>query len=494
MHTGYEQFREIKITRSGAIQSPYQTRLNYWRLRMRLILLLADILALLLVGIISFGILSVFKFGPLPYTKASMLFPGLLLLIVGYSFSGLYQITGTNQVEEIRRIFIATIVTVAFGSLISLWAGTPFLFTLVEFFVCGLFVLAFVPASRWLLRAASLKLKLWGEPVAVIGEDSKAQNLMRFLRTNPTIGLNPVLQLSAKFQPVVRKEAGVASTQQPFPNNYAVALDERVQTAIIANTDISEQDVHKLINKQRNHITRVLLVSDYDLQLLTNVVTTGIEDLTTIEVSHQLRDPVFSSVKRVMDVMLVLLVMPIILPLLGLIALLVSLDSPGAVFYRHERIGRGGKSIMVWKIRTMVINADEVLQKYLNQHAELRKEWAESHKLKDDPRVTRIGKFLRKTSLDELPQLYNILRGDMSLVGPRPIVSSEIKFYGNVFGSYKQVRPGLTGLWQISGRNNTNYETRVQLDQHYVKNWSIWLDIYILVRTVFVVLLQEGAY
>lgn len=494
MHIGYEQFREIKITRSAAIQKVSPTQVNFWRLRMRFILFLADLLALLLVGIISYAMLSLLKFEPGSDMQANTFFPSLLLLIVGYSFSGLYQVTGTNQVEEIRRIFIATIVTVTLACMINLWAGTPFIYTLAEFFVCGLPILACVPISRWLLRAISLRLGLWGEPVAVIGEDKKTQNLIRFLRANPTIGLNPVQQLTTRFRPAASRDLGAVSAQRTYSSNRMMLSIERIQTAIIANSNISEQDVHKLIDRQSNQITRVLLVSNLDMQVLNNVVTTGIEDLTTVEVSHQLRDPFFSGAKRAMDVLLVLASLPFVLPLLGLIALLVALDSRGAVFYRHERIGRGGAPIKVWKIRTMVINADEVLQEYLNAHAELKQEWELSQKLKDDPRVTRIGKFLRKTSLDELPQLYNILRGDMSLVGPRPIVNSEVKFYGNVFSSYKQVRPGLTGLWQISGRNNTSYETRVQLDQHYVKNWSIWLDVYILVRTVFVVLVQEGAY
>ena len=142
----------------------------------------------------------------------------------------------------------------------------------------------------------------------------------------------------------------------------------------------------------------------------------------------------------------------------------------------------------------MVENADEILEEYLYQNPDLRVEWTDNHKLKEDPRITRVGNVLRKLSLDELPQLWNIIRGEMSLVGPRPIVNEEKYRYGDIFELYTCVLPGMTGLWQVSGRNNTTYEQRVKLDSYYVKNWSIWLDIYILIKTVWVVLSRDGAY
>jgi lipopolysaccharide/colanic/teichoic acid biosynthesis glycosyltransferase len=142
----------------------------------------------------------------------------------------------------------------------------------------------------------------------------------------------------------------------------------------------------------------------------------------------------------------------------------------------------------------MFQNADVVLEHYLDEHPELQDEWNRDHKLKYDPRVTRIGRFLRKTSLDELPQLWNVIRGDMSLVGPRPIVEAEIEKYGHYYGLYTMVKPGITGLWQVSGRNNTTYDERVQLDAYYVRNWSPWMDLFLLLRTIRIVLFAKGAY
>lgn len=174
--------------------------------------------------------------------------------------------------------------------------------------------------------------------------------------------------------------------------------------------------------------------------------------------------------------------------------ILIKLDSRGPVFYRQVRIGRFGRKFHVYKFRTMVQNADHILQSYLERNPELRAEWLATHKLKQDPRVTRIGSILRKLSLDELPQLWNIIIGDMSLIGPRPIVDAEVEKYGKCFDLYIQVRPGLTGLWQVSGRNDTTYERRVELDEYYILNRSLKLDLQILWKTVFVVLRKDGAY
>jgi Undecaprenyl-phosphate galactose phosphotransferase WbaP len=181
-------------------------------------------------------------------------------------------------------------------------------------------------------------------------------------------------------------------------------------------------------------------------------------------------------------------------PLILFIAAAIKLTSRGPVLFSHERIGRGEEMFRAWKFRSMVSNAQQVLTDYLATHPELLNEWNRDHKLKRDPRVTWIGRILRKTSLDELPQLWNVLVGEMSLVGPRPIVKDEIAKYGDTYADYLRVSPGITGLWQISGRNNTSYTQRLALDEYYVRNWSPWLDLYILFRTIKTVLFCEGAY
>ena len=201
-----------------------------------------------------------------------------------------------------------------------------------------------------------------------------------------------------------------------------------------------------------------------------------------------------SRVARLLDLSLILLAAPYIIIAFFFIATLIKMDSPGPVFYHQTRIGRLGRKFRIYKFRTMVQNADQVLQNYLDNSPELKAEWLATHKLRQDPRVTRLGSLLRKLSLDELPQLWNVIIGDMSLVGPRPIVDAEIEKYGKCFDLYIKVRPGLTGLWQVSGRNDTTYERRVALDEYYIRNRSLKLDLQILWKTVFVVLREEGAY
>jgi Undecaprenyl-phosphate galactose phosphotransferase WbaP len=179
---------------------------------------------------------------------------------------------------------------------------------------------------------------------------------------------------------------------------------------------------------------------------------------------------------------------------MAVIAVLVRLDSPGPIFYGQQRLGQGAQLFTAWKFRSVVTNGDQVLERFFQHYPEARITWDQEHKIKYDPRVTRIGRLLRRTSLDELPQLWNVLRGEMSLVGPRPIVGDEIRHYADKFDLYKRVLPGITGLWQVSGRSDVTYTERVNLDAYYVRNWSVWLDLYIFLRTVWVVLVGDGAY
>ena len=198
--------------------------------------------------------------------------------------------------------------------------------------------------------------------------------------------------------------------------------------------------------------------------------------------------------RRVFDIAVILIASPYILLFFLIISILIVLDSRGGVLYGQTRIGRGGRRFKALKFRTMVLDADQLLQRYLDESPELKAEWAATHKLKRDPRVTRVGALLRKLSLDEMPQFWNILIGDMSLIGPRPIVDAEIEKYGKCFELYIQARPGLTGLWQVSGRSDTSYKQRVELDEYYLLNRTIKLDLQILLKTVYVVLGRKGAY
>ena len=203
--------------------------------------------------------------------------------------------------------------------------------------------------------------------------------------------------------------------------------------------------------------------------------------------------PAEDSAKRLFDLLCGVILLVALAPVLAVIALAVRLGG-GAVFYGHRRIGAHGREFTCWKFRTMVPDAAAKLAEALAADPQARAEWERHFKLKRDPRVTRIGRFLRATSLDELPQLFNILKGEMSLVGPRPIVADEVKRYGAAFHDYVRCRPGITGMWQVSGRTDTDYATRVQLDRHYARSRSLGLDCWILALTTRVVITRQGAY
>jgi len=199
-------------------------------------------------------------------------------------------------------------------------------------------------------------------------------------------------------------------------------------------------------------------------------------------------------IKRCMDVCLVLLALPVLLPLFGVIAVAMTWTTPGPIFFSHRRIRKNGAFFSMWKFRTMCVDSTEVLDDYLKLHPEARAEWYATRKLRVDPRVTAIGSFLRRFSLDELPQVWNVLMGTMSLVGPRPIVAAEVEKYGNSFQCYCRVKPGLTGLWQVSGRSELTYDARVALDCAYVRRWSLAGDVVILMKTFTAVVHQDGAF
>jgi exopolysaccharide production protein ExoY len=197
--------------------------------------------------------------------------------------------------------------------------------------------------------------------------------------------------------------------------------------------------------------------------------------------------------KRSLDIVLALTALVLLSPLMLGVALMIKLTSPGEVFYGHSRIGHGGRTFRCWKFRTMVTDGDRVLEEHLRRFPNERATWLAERKLRDDPRVTPLGAVLRKLSIDELPQLLNILLGQMSIVGPRPVVADELGKYRQSAGHYLRTRPGLTGLWQVSGRNDTSYRERVVLDRVYVRRWSMLLDLWIILRTVPAVLGARGA-
>lgn len=219
-----------------------------------------------------------------------------------------------------------------------------------------------------------------------------------------------------------------------------------------------------------------------------NIETTSLR--TQSDVKTKISKKVYIKIKRVIDVILASVALILLSPLFAIIAIAIKIDSKGPVFFAHKRIGKNGKIIKLYKFSSMVINAEELIKSFT---PEQMREYKENYKLTNDPRITKVGKFLRKTSLDELPQLINIINGDLSIIGPRPVVADELEKYGVNKDKFLSVTPGLTGYWAANGRSNTTYEQRMEMELYYIDNLSLKMDIKVFFKTILSVLKKEGA-
>jgi len=419
------------------------------------------------------------------------LWPMPLLFPLGYALAGLYGV-GIAPPEELRRLSYATsLVFVILGAATFMYKSGADYSRGAFVFAWGL-ALVLVPLGRALVRELFARKPWWGAAVLVLGAGKTGEAVVRALRKQPGLGLKPIALLDDDPAKQGREVEGV-----PVVGGLERAAEFArmgVQHAIVAMPGVARDRLLKLLEQHGANFPHLILIPDLFGLASLWVSSRDLGGVLGLEVRQRLLLPGPRIIKRIIDVgLIILFALPI--ALLGvLLSLLIRLDSPGSAFYGHPRIGLAAQRFRAWKFRSMVQDADRLLHEYLQQHPELREEWERDQKLRNDPRITRVGRFLRKTSLDEFPQLWNVLLGEMSLVGPRPIVEDEVKRYGSLFALYTKVRPGLTGLWQVSGRNDTTYAERVAMDAYYVRNWSPWLDLYILARTVWVVLFGKGAY
>jgi undecaprenyl-phosphate galactose phosphotransferase len=276
-----------------------------------------------------------------------------------------------------------------------------------------------------------------------------------------------------------------------------IILNKNIDTIIISEGAFEKEEAEDIILKINSLFKEIIIVPNLKLWNVLNLehVPAYTLDILMLKSKNNLKSVFSNILKYCFDYVIIIILIPILIIVIPIIALLIKLDSKGPVFYIQERIGKNGKIFKVIKFRTMYINSQEILEKFLQENKDALLEWQTYKKLKSyDPRVTRVGRFLRKTSLDELPQIFNVIKGEMSLVGPRPYLPSEAEDMGDYKDYILLTRPGITGLWQISGRSDLSFEERLKLDTWYVLNWSLWLDLYIILKTFLVVLSKKGAY
>ena len=464
---------------------------RHYRRRL-IVLFLTDALALGLCMVLAAGAHSLlFDTGQvLPRALAA----GVAIALGLFAASGLYSVFPRPPVAEVRTLALGLITACVLLAMTAL-AIAPILISGLR--VAGVLGFGFglavflVPAARLTARALCASRPWWGCQTVVLGDGDEGRALVEMLKQRPELGLSPAVLLDDHL------EAGTEVAGVPVAGPIALAsryaLEHRVPYAIVAMPCAGRERIVDVVDQHGRHFDRVLVVPD--LAGLTSlwVSARDLGGTLGLEIRHRLLAQWRQRFKRIVDLVTVLLMAPLLLPIGLAVAAFVRFDSKGAVLYRQERLGRDGRNFTLYKFRSMHVGAEGLLRGLLARDPEARKEYARFAKLKNDPRVTRVGRWLRKTSLDELPQLLNVLRGEMSLVGPRAYLPGELERMSGKEQTILRVRPGITGLWQVSGRNRLPFDDRLDLDVRYIRNWSVSLDLYLLARTVPVVLTGHGA-
>ena len=451
--------------------------------RLRVIaLMFAD--ALSIAGVWAFVVLAYYLTGFGHYAPSAYLqaWPVVVFFLAINAVSRLYQGRGTypgmpmGVVEEFRRLVLSALLAHILLMTMFGFSREVELISRFVLVVSAFLTAALAQAFRDVVRALLKWIGLGQIPAFVVGEGETADSLMKRFAKDPYYGFCIV----RRFGREDLREIVAEGRRLDVKHLFCCYRDDRFFRAQLAS--FTQQ------------FTFVEYLPTIDAFPISGARAIAVGTMGGLEMVNQRRMRLLAWEKDVIDFVLALGIFVLAIPFFLVIPFLIKLTSPGPVFYRAKRLGKKGRPICVWKFRSMYRDADARLQSLLDAEPALRAEFARDFKLKNDPRVTPVGRILRKTSLDELPQLFNVFRRDMALVGPRPIVEKEIPYYGPAFEVFSSVRPGITGLWQASGRSDTDYAERVSLDVNYVLNWSPWLDVWIVFKTVRSVLLMRGSY
>ena len=480
----HEQLRDINVRR---------WTLGWKRQLIPAVLVLTDFVLALLIWRTSLVLQGIWGNGVLSEMTTVAMFAIITSWVGLRALLGLYPGYGLDSVEQLRRHTYATFAILAMVAIFALGFQLGLLLSRLLLGLVFLGLLILTPFAQYFMRSWLKRVDLWGKPVVVLGYKEAGTNVVNLLSEQWELGYDPIAVFDYRLDAVGALSEDF-NEHQVLANAVDVAREQRVDTAIFAMPNLRREHLSQLVDLASVSFRSVTVIPNLGGITNSAVVARDFAGTFGVEIKYNLLDPWARRFKRALDLLGAVLGGLLISPILLAILVLIKLDSPGSAFYGHTRIGVEGKHFRCWKFRTMHVDAERVLEQYFRKNPRSRAEWERSQKLRDDPRITRTGRFLRKTSLDELPQLWNVLRGEMSLTGPRPIVDAEVSKYGTVFELYRRIRPGMSGLWQISGRSSISYTERVAIDSHYVRNWSFWLDLIILARTVKTVVLGRGAF
>ena len=456
----------------------------------------SDLIAIMLTFAWGFFLVRIYGFihdyGSINAKSFITYWPYLPVFIIIFQLLKLYPGISLAPSEEMRRFFIGSVM--AYGGIImsriiehEIWdsINTAFLISCI-FSTLALLILRSI--THWFLHIT----KLGGIPTVIYGSGTTGKLVADCLLGSIRTGYVPVLMLDDKH--LGDEEYKNIPIIHDTSIGHEIVKRYNIKMAIVAMPSLDAHKLKVLINTSVSAFRyNVIIPNFFNISSIWMSVR-DFHGVLGIDSSNKFSLSWNHVIKRFLDLTVVTIGGVLLLPFLMIVALLIKITSPGPVLYRQKRLGRNGTHFYAYKFRSMAVDAEERLQKLLDGDPQLKKEWEQTHKLLNDPRITKIGRLLRRTSIDEFPQLINILKNEMSLVGPRPIVDAEIEKYGDDYNRVFSIKPGLTGLWQVSGRSDANYLDRVAYDIYYLQSWSVWLDLWIIFKTFGVVIIGKGAY
>ncbi|PKO02590.1 MAG: hypothetical protein CVU43_07160 [Chloroflexi bacterium HGW-Chloroflexi-5] len=449
------------------------TRSKFWLVS--LIFLLLD--ALLVGGsfylstIIRSLFIDVLNLGPVSWeTVLSMGQLGVLFVLGIFFFQGLYPGYGLTAVKELELMSKASTISFILLTTLSFLNKSFLVFPRSIIVMTWLLCLVLLPIGRFLERNLLSRTKLYGLPVLVFGDGSWAKDVIHSLLRVKRLGWTPT-----SITPINE----IDLTQKPSSSIAVLAYEDKIP---IANK----------IRELSQIFRKVVVIESTNNYGSLWVEIRDLDSFMGLEYQYHLLSKMNHIIKRLTDIFASLILLTLLSPILLIVSFLIKLDSEGPVFFRQERLGRNFKPINIFKFRSMVLDADQRLQALLDSDPAANSMYKSHHKLIRDPRVTKVGRFIRRFSIDEFPQLINVLKGEMSLSGPRAYLPFELDEMGSYADTILRVNPGMTGWWQVLGRHSTSFQKRLQMDEYYISNWSIWMDIYIYLKTFGVVIFGKG--
>jgi len=470
----------------------WASRSPWWVRPLRILLLaLTDIVVVAGLGLLTVWLWAI-QVRNQPFSLYLDVLPLVILIPLSFAISGLYPGFGLGAVETLRRLWVRVSFVFVVIAAVTFVLRIPHHYSRLVFLVTWLGSLVLLPLARFGFLSLAQRTRWWGERAVIVGRSRLAKSTIRSLEDAISFGYRPqwvMLPFESDPPEYVEGLPVVGGLEQA---GELADMGVRVALAAVESPEEAASVVHDL----QQYFRHVLSIRGDPEMPVEGVTVRNLGNVLAFEYNNNLLRRRNRILKRTMDIGLGGIGLVLSLPFLGLAIAGTKLASPGPAFFAQEREGEGGESILVRKLRTMYVDAEERLTHYLEEDDEARREWQSRFKLTDDPRIVPVvGRLLRRLSIDELPQLWSVVKGDMSLVGPRPFPEYHLQSFSDRFRSLRRrVRPGVTGLWQVMVRSEGDVRQQEFYDTYYIRNWSLWMDLYILGKTTVTILTGRGAY